>query len=228
VKPELRRFGSSQSPVVVIDDFSGEAEAIGLIADALAPFPDVTTGYYPGVRRMISRDNADADAYVERTCRDAAQFIAGAFGVDGFDLVEASFSIVSAKPGDLALRQRAPHFDSTDQNYLAILHYLRVPPNSGTAFYRQRVTGIEKVTELNVSTFVPVAQAEAGKLPPDSGYILGSDESYEQIGAVEAVPDRLLIYQGSLLHSGIIPEGMTFSADPREGRLTANLFVRGH
>jgi hypothetical protein len=228
VKPELRRFGSSQSPVVVIDDFSGEAEAIGLIADALAPFPDVTTGYYPGVRRMISRDDADADAYVERACRDAAQFIAGAFDFEWFDLVEASFSIVSAKPGDLALRQRAPHFDSTDQSYLAILHYLRVPPNSGTAFYRQRVTGIEKVTELNVSTFVPVAQAEAGKLPPDSGYILGSDESYEQIGAVEAVPDRLLIYQGSLLHSGIIPEGMTFSADPREGRLTANLFVRGH
>jgi hypothetical protein len=45
---------------------------------------------------------------------------------------------------------------------------------------------------------------------------------------VEAVPDRLIIYHGSLLHSGIIPPGMKLSADPREGRLTANLFVRGH
>jgi hypothetical protein len=31
-----------------------------------------------------------------------------------------------------------------------------------------------------------------------------------------------------LLHSGIIPADMSFSTDPREGRLTANLFVRGH
>jgi hypothetical protein len=38
----------------------------------------------------------------------------------------------------------------------------------------------------------------------------------------------LIIYQGSLLHSGIIPPGMPFSSDPEVGRLTANLFVRGH
>jgi hypothetical protein len=65
-------------------------------------------------------------------------------------------------------------------------------------------------------------------LPANSGYILGSNPHYEQIGAVEAVPDRLIIYQGSLLHSGIIPPGMNRSANPHEGRLTANIFVRGH
>jgi hypothetical protein len=37
----------------------------------------------------------------------------------------------------------------------------------------------------------------------------------------------MLIYQGSLLHSGVIPPDMPLSADPREGRLTANIFVRG-
>ena len=65
-------------------------------------------------------------------------------------------------------------------------------------------------------------------MPADSGYITGSNELFEQIGAVEAVPDRLIIYQGSLLHSGIIPPAMKLSDDPREGRLTANIFVRGH
>ena len=63
--------------------------------------------------------------------------------------------------------------------------------------------------------------------PRRSGYIVGSDEFFEQVAAVEAVPDRLLIYQGGLLHSGIIPPEMSFSADPRRGRLTANLFIRG-
>lgn len=229
MKPELRRFGISESPVVVIDDFSGDCEAIARLADPLAPFPRVSEhSYYPGVRRVISSADMHADAYVERTCRDAAQFIAGAFDVEGFDLVEASFSMVSSKPSELQPAQRAPHFDSTDQKYYALLHYLRVPEGTGTAFYRQRATGIERVTDDNVDAFVATARTAAAALPAGSGYIVESDDAYEQIGVVEAVPDRLLIYQGSLLHSGIIPKGMTFTPDPRKGRLTANLFVRGH
>jgi hypothetical protein len=227
VKPQLLRFGESESPVVVIDDFTGDPEAVAGIADALAPFPAISVNYYPGVRRLITPADADADAYVERSCREAAQFIAGAFDIDSFNLVESSFSIVSAKPHELRPVQRAPHFDSPDPNYFALLHYLRVPPGTGTAFYRQRTTGIERVTEQNIATFVRTAEAIEPLLAKDSGYIHSSNEHYEQIGAVEAVPDRMIIYQGSLLHSGIIPPDMTLSADPREGRLTANIFVRG-
>jgi hypothetical protein len=228
VKPQLLRFGDSQSPVVVIDEFSGDVESVARIAEALAPFPAIDVNYYPGVRRLITRADADADAYVERACRDAGQFIAGAFDVDGFSFVEASFSIVSLPPGQLLPVQRAPHFDSPDQKYYALLHYLRVPPGTGTAFYRQRSTGIERVTERNISQFVLTAERNAAMLAKDSGYIQGSNEFYEQIGMVEAIPDRMLIYQGSLLHSGVIPPDMPLSADPREGRLTANIFVRGH
>ncbi len=229
MKPELRRVGNSQSPVVVIDDFSGDSEGISALADALAPFPHVKGhNYYPGVRRIISKSDGEASAYVERTCQRAAQFIAGAFGVAGFTFIEASFSMVTDRPIELLPPQRCPHFDSTDQKYYALLHYLRVPANSGTAFYRQRSTGIERVTDANLSAFVGTARAEVAHLPPTSGYIGGSNAFFEQIGAVEAVPDRMIIYQGSLLHSGIIPQDMNFSADTREGRLTANFFVRGN
>lgn len=221
-------MGESQSPVVVIDDFSGRADDIAALAEALAPFPYIEGNYYPGVRRIISSEDADANTYVERTCNDAAQFIAGAFDVEGFDLLEASFSMVTMRPSELRPPQRAPHFDSTDQKYFALLHYLRVPAQSGTAFYRQRSTGIERVTDENLDSFVGAARSEAATLRLDSGYIQGSDEHFEQIGAIEAVPDRMIIYQGSLLHSGIIPRRMNFSADPRDGRLTANIFVRGH
>lgn len=44
---------------------------------------------------------------------------------------------------------------------------------------------------------------------------------------VEGKIDRVVIYRGSLLHSGIIPPGAELSSDPRYGRLTANLFVLG-
>jgi hypothetical protein len=219
--------GESQSPVVVIDDFSGELDRIVEIAAALAPYPALGN-YYPGLRRVIRTDDLAANDYVEQTCERAAQFIAGAFDIEVFDLLEASFSIVATPPTQLSRPQRAPHFDTTDQMHLALLHYLHVPPGSGTAFYRQQSTGIERVTDANLDSFVSTAKADAARLAADSGYIRGSDEYFEQIGEVEAVADRLIIYQGSLLHSGIIPEEMNFSADPREGRLTANIFVRGH
>ena len=226
MKAELRRFGQSASPIVVVDEFSGALDRILAVAESLAPYP-ADNSYYPGVRRVITGGDAAADAYVTETCERAAPFIGGGFDVDSFDLLDASFSIVSTPPAALSPPQRAPHFDTTEPKHLALLHYLRVPPGSGTAFYRQRSTGIERVTEHNLASFVSAAQEEAARLPHDSGYIGGSDEFYEQIGAVEAVADRLIIYQGSLLHSGIIPPEMHFSADPREGRLTANLFVLG-
>ena len=227
MKPELRRFGTEQSPVVVIDEFSGRLEKVLEVAEALTPYPAPEGNYYPGLRRLIRPQDEAADAYDAETCERAGQFIAGAFEVDSFDLIEASFSMVTTRPSELSPPQRAPHFDTPDPKYYALLHYLRVPAGSGTAFYRQRSTGIERVTERNIGAFVTTAEREAALLAPDSGYIHGSDEFFEQIGTVEAVPDRLIIYQGSLLHSGIIPAAMNFSADPREGRLTANLFVRG-
>jgi hypothetical protein len=228
VKPELRRFGKSQSPVVIIDEFSGNPERIARFADALTPFPIDTDSYYPGVRRMISESDPDAFACVQECCREAAQFIAGGFDVDRFELLRASYSMVTQAPAELSAQQRAPHFDSTDPKYFALLLYLRVPQPTGTGFYRQRATGIEVVSEENLAVFMATAAADARKLPHSAGYINGSNAFFEQIGAVKAVPDRLIIYQGSLLHSGIIPPDMNFSDDPREGRLTANLFVRGY
>ena len=226
MKLEVRRFGNTQTPVVVIDDFSGSLERILEIAEELAPFPR-HTNYYPGLRRIFTAAHTAANAYVQESCERAAPFIAEAFDFDAFDLVEASFSMVTLDPQELTPPQRAPHFDTTDQNDLALLHFLRAPPNSGTAFFRQRATGIERVTELNVSVYVPVAEVQIPQLPSDSGYFHGSDEFFEQIGAVEAVPDRMIIFQGSLLHSGIIPPDLPLTGDPRHGRLTANIFVRG-
>ena len=227
MKPELRRFGIGRHPVVVIDDFTGDPEGVARLAEELGPFPREQRSFYPGVRRMIGDADADAFGYMRSLCQESAQFIAGAFGFDHFRLLSGSFSIVTTQPGQLIEPQRFPHFDSTDPKYLALLHYVRVPANSGTAFYRQRTTAIEQVTEANHEAFVRAAQAEVKQMPADVGYIHGSNDYFEQIGAVEAIPDRLVIYQGSLLHSGIIPPGMPLSADPRQGRLTANIFVQG-
>lgn len=227
MQPRLLRIGASQNPVVVIDGFSGAVERIAGYAERLAPFPRSSSGYYPGVRRVLDEADGEAFAYAQASCRAAAQFIAGAFDIDRFDLLEASFSMVTAAPATLSPPQRAPHFDSADPYYLAMLHFLRVPEPTGTAFYRQVATGIEQVSDATADRFVAAAKASVSRLPAGAGYIQGSTGDFEQLAAIEAVPDRLLIYRGSLLHSGIVPPGMTLSADPGVGRLTTNFFLQG-
>jgi hypothetical protein len=222
MKPELRRVGEAQSPVVVIDDFTGAIDELVELAAAMAPFPSSAGNFYPGLRRSIV-PGEPAYGYVKHLLKAAAPYIGGGFDVDTFDLLEASFSMVTAPPATLAVAQRAPHFDSTDPDYIALLHYLSDTP--GTAFFRQRATGIEIVNDGNMAAFVGTARRVNASL---SGYIHGSNQHYEQIGQIEGVSDRLAIYRGAMLHSGIIPPDTTFSADPRVGRLTANIFIRGH
>lgn len=222
MRPELHRFGTGAHPVVVVDGVSGNPGAVVEIAARLAPFGRAAN-YYPGLRRIIRREDEAADAYVVATLQGVAPFIAGAFDVDAFDLIEASFSIVTDAPERLSPAQRAPHFDSTDPDHLAVLHYLGGTAGTGTAFFRQRATGIEAVDEGNLARFVETARRESPRL---AGYVAGSNTFFEQIGAVQAVQDRLIVYQGRLLHSGVIPPDFTFHADPDRGRLTANFFLR--
>jgi Family of unknown function (DUF6445) len=59
------------------------------------------------------------------------------------------------------------------------------------------------------------------------GYIDGSDDLFEQIGKFDPVADRLIIYHGSILRSGIIPPGVALGADHREGRLASDPFIVG-
>lgn len=224
--PQLIRVGTSRQPVVVVDEATGDILDVIEMVAAMAPLPRVTGGYYPGLRRVIDQRDAKAFAFVVRLLEHSAPFIAGAFDVGRFELLEASFSMVTVEPVMLHPAQRAPHFDSTDPNFVAVLHYLTVPGTSATAFFRQRSTGIEQVTEANVARFVETARAEVRQQPAGTGYIQGSDAHYEMIERIEAAPDRLLIYRGSMLHSGIIPPKMNRSCDPRQGRLTANVSIR--
>ena len=222
--PRRIHVGTTRTPVVILDGFSGALAETVTIAAALAPFPPAGN-YYPGLRRVIAEADEAAHDYVLRTLEAAAPYVGGGFDMDSFDLLEASFSMVTVRPDSLIPAQRAPHFDSFDPKQLAVLHYLGGTAGSGTAFYRQRSTGIETVTEANVGIFVAAARRESADL---TGYTHGSNARFEQLEMVEAVPDRLIVYPSCLLHSGIIPPEMPFSDDPRRGRLTANFFIRGH
>jgi hypothetical protein len=218
-QPRLERVGSG-SPVVTLDAVNGDIDRVRGLAASLAPFPPASN-FYPGVRRVLDERDEEAWDYAHALVEAASPYIAGAFDCAEFDLVEASFSIVTTPATELEQRQRAPHFDGTDPDLVAMLHYLGDVPGSGTAFFRHRATGIERLTDANLAGYVFAARLEAA-----TGYVQGGNEHYDELHRVDAVADRLLIYYGSLLHSGIIPPAMQLDSDPTRGRLTANFFLR--
>lgn len=220
--PQLFRVGDGAHSVVIIDSATGNPGAVIDIAAALAPFPRGPNANYPGVRRVIDAHDGAAIGYVRDLLEAVAPIIEQTFDCHGFDLLEASFSIVTTPPAVLKPQQRIPHFDATDPRYLAVMHYLGDVAGSGTAFFRQRATAIEMVGEGDVAAFIAAAQAIA---PGLGGYFAGGDAGFDEIGRVAAVRDRVVIYQGALLHSGIIPRDMPLDPDPRRGRLTTNIFL---
>ena len=132
VKPELHRIGHSRQPVVTVDGITGDPARVIALAARLAPFP-LSSTYYPGLRRILTDGDGEAFDYACGLLEAAAPFIGGAFDADSFDLIEASFSIVTTPPQALTPAQRAPHFDSTDAGYVAVLHYLADAPAAGPA-----------------------------------------------------------------------------------------------
>ena len=219
---DILSFGNEQEPIVIIDDFSSDPE--GLRAAAAGLTFERRGPYYPGIR-------AGADpSYLRERSESLRQILSDVFGVShGAGLVECNYSLVTTRPEDLSVIQRLPHFDSTDRGRFALLHYLSNEKAGGTAFFRHRATGFETVSAERLDTYNAALAGEAEKLGlPPAEYYRGDTDQFEQIGLVEARPNRLAIYRGLTLHSGIIPEDFSFEASPATGRLTVNTFLQAN
>jgi len=216
----IERFGQEQEPVIIIDDFCGELDRL-TNSGRHAKYEPVTG--YPGVR-------APADVgYLSHHSEDLADILYDTLGFSvGFRVQSCMFSIVTTAPEDLHLNQRIPHYDDTGPDLLAFLHYTSCPKTGGTAFYKHRRTGFETVTPEREAGYRQALRAddEAYGRPP-AQYCYGDTDRYELIGEVEARPDRLVIYRGRTLHSGVIPADFPLTANPAKGRLTINTFVVG-
>lgn len=219
-KVSVQRIGREGEPLVIVDNFTGQPERLRAMGEAARYYPAGVD--YPGIR-------APADpSYLDLRRNLMMQIMGQVFGLTRSIQCEvAAFSVVSLAPDALSPRQRIPHHDHSDAGRVAIMHYLGGPETGGTAFYRHRRTGFETISpdrEATYQTALDQDDLEFG--PPPVGYPTDS-ERFEQIGAVEAQVDRLAMYRGRALHSGIIPDPAALSDDPRQGRLTVNMFLFG-
>lgn len=220
---EIRIVGHERTPVIIIDQAIAAPEALIDAARQTAEFDVDPRFAYPGVRAELPDD------YVDAMLPALLVLLRGVYAIPSeleHQLIHRVFSLVSTPPEDLALLQRVPHFDTLHQFYFATVHYLSPGTYAGTGLFRHRPTGFERLSEGRYPTYVQSAQAHMrAKGAPNAQYISSTTDHYEMIEEIEYRPNRMLVYPGSLLHSGLIQPDRDISDDPAKGRLTANLFI---
>ena len=210
--------GNERAPVLVIEDAWPSAQALVELAAQRTDY-DAKSLYYPGIRSSAPPDYANA------IVASLADLIRSTFDLSGELLItDSTFSIVTTPAEKLVPFQRVPHFDSVDQNRLALLHYLC--DRGGTSFYRHRSTGLEIIRAETQEQYVRTVNAEVKALGmPPAQYVDGDTQMFERIARYEAAFNRVLIYRGSMLHSVNVSPGFVPDSNPRTGRLTANTFL---
>ena len=213
-------IGNERAPVVVVENVWPEPQALIEAAAGKTDY-SVRSLYYPGVRSSAPPD------YARAVTAQLSDIIRSAFGFSGeLTITDSTFSLVATPAEKLVAFQRVPHFDSTDANRLAILHYLCGPRHGGTSFYRHRATGIESVTDENRERYIKAVNVEAktAGVPPPR-FIDDDTDMFERIARYECTFNGALIYRGRILHSVNTPRDFVPDPNPRTGRLTLNTFL---
>ena len=205
-------------PVLIVDNYVADLDAIVSRARALSPYPQAT-GPYPGERHLITRDDSLMADYIGPMLNSLAPMISDAFDADILGATSASLSRVTTRPEKLTRYQSLPHFDDTSGKMIAILHYLT--PTRGTALYRHRATGLERITEDRIKYYLGSIE----HLGARENYMCGSNDDYEMTAEITGHRGRIAVYPSNALHSGMIPPDHFTDLGCRE-RLTANIFIR--
>jgi Family of unknown function (DUF6445) len=105
----------------------------------------------------------------------------------------------------------------------SVLYLFRDESLGGTSFYVPARQHTEIAVLFSDSKSLAVEEfVRRHRIEP--GYMRGSNDYFNCIGTVPAKWNRLIFYDGSMLHSGHIEAPEKLKPDPLQGRLTLNGF----
>ncbi len=179
---------------------------------------------YPGVRaRVPAGFSRPFHAWLTRTLH-----CTGVLEENSYVYDDASFfSIVNKSGANLLPLQRIPHYDSPDPKVFAAVIYLFDRANSGTSFYRHRMTGYEKIGGDNAGNYRIALNRDMKQFgPPAREYTNGSNALFERTHSVDSAFNRIVIYSGNVLHAADIDGSLFCGSDISRWRLTVSSLVR--
>lgn len=220
----IRTVPLADSSLICIDDFLADPQALVAYAQnqQFTPYPGVVDRKgYPGVRAKAP------DSYSYNMTTFVEPLIKSTFGVPAHLDIRKSICAMSLLtiPGELlGPLQRTPHFDSSRPQHIAAVLYLCGPEHGGTAFYRHKSTGLTRINDNTVESYLDRYYEEINQVKPANAYFSDESQFFEIFHKVDAKFNRLVLYRGSHLHSAYINSELSISSDPKKGRLTVNTF----
>lgn len=222
VTAQLLYVGDEKTCVIVCDNVLEDVNPVRDLAISEATFDAESETSYPGRRAELSH------SYATTVFPLVASLIRENYSLPDSSRAHLNagyFSLVTLAPEKLNLQQRIPHFDSANPFYFAAMQYINEGDFGGTSFYSHRPTGFENITVERTDKLIQSAQSLIQESPPRQDYFYESDEHFLRLGTINHKANRLLIYPGTLLHSGNIRSAADINADPATGRLTTNMFI---
>lgn len=219
----LHHVGEEAEPVLVVDGLMRDPSTLVDFAAREVDFAQAPAGEnsYPGVESPAPPE------YAGLMGRALTPLVQKAFDLPRAKPSGAScnLSLATLAPEALNLAQRLPHVDTVDPLQFAVLHFFCPARFGGVAFYRHRSTGFETLTPERLEAHRTFLARDISRHPPAATYVTGHTPIYQQTAAFEARFNRILVYRGRVFHSCQVDAEAGLSRDPRQGRLTANLFV---
>jgi hypothetical protein len=217
----LEHIGRERQPLMIVDRVLEQPQTlIGAAREATFYVPSHTN--YPGSNARLP------EGYYRTVITALRGPLEAAFGLSRFAHLSyfGFFALATVSARDAQAIQKIPHRDSPDPHRLAMVHYLCRGGFGGTGFFRHTATGFESVDATRQRAYEAAARSELAEARGDSvmHYADAATRCYELIGQSEAAFNRLIVYRSHVLHSALLGEGGG-SADPGEGRLTANGFI---
>ncbi|MES2858031.1 MAG: DUF6445 family protein [Pseudomonadota bacterium] len=222
--PVIQRISLGPSTVCVIDDALLEPERWVAQAEArIDAFAEAPYNAFPGIEMRVPPPISSALAeYFDRYLRRD-------FGVRRTLRQHAKLAMVTRSEGALEPLQTIPHIDqlsvAAGECVIASVLYLFADDAlGGTSFFTPRVDQqrlhdlIKAASELDATTF-------ASRYGVARGYCADSTAWFERVLTVPPRWNRLIVYSGTVFHSGDIRHPQRLNADPRSGRLTLNAFL---
>lgn len=223
-RPVVRTLAVEGQPVChVIDDALVDPMAWRDFAiEAREAFSDALHNAFPGPELRLP------DAVSQPLSQFFDEHLRRSFDARRTERMYARLSMVNRSPEALQPWQWQPHVDqlTTAPGQVAVASVLYLfddPALGGTSFYRPRRDAASTFAMIQDSAALePEVFRERHGVAP--GYMTASNDWFEKVASVPAAFNRLIVYSGTVFHSGEIAHPERLSADPALGRLTLNGF----
>jgi Family of unknown function (DUF6445) len=207
----------------IVDDALLEPERfVEWSAASRDQFRPVDFNAYPGIYLMTP---APVEAALESFF---TAHMRGLFDARRLVQMHCRLSMVTQPPQALRPYQWLCHSDRSGLEpgqsiQASVLYLFKDESLGGTSFY-EPARPAHEIAQLFDDSVALSSAAFSERHGIDAGYMTGSNRYFRQLASVPARWNRMIFYDGSVLHTGDIAEPARLDDDPRRGRLTFNGF----